>query len=108
MNVRETANIRPELRMSKAAFIEWDAGEGQRCELVGGRVIMMPRPSENHGIIVTNLVVLLRTRLDRKQWTVIAEFGLDTGPETLRYPDIVVYPKRVRQSLHNQHADPAR
>jgi Uma2 family endonuclease len=92
MNIRETVNVRPELRMSKAAFIEWDAGEGQRCELVGGRVVMMPRPSENHGIIVTNLVVLLRTRLDRKQWTVIAEFGLDTGPETLRYPDIVVYP----------------
>ncbi len=85
-------NIRPELRMSKAAFIDWNAGEGQRCELVGGRVVMMPRPSENHGIIVTNLVVLLRTRLDRKQWTVIAEFGLDTGPETLRYPDVVVYP----------------
>jgi len=38
-------NIRPDLRMSKAAFIEWDAGEGQRCELVGGRVVMMPRPS---------------------------------------------------------------
>jgi Uma2 family endonuclease len=92
MNIRETVNVGPDLRMSKAAFIEWDAGEGQRCELVGGRVVMMPRPSEKHGIIVTNLVVLLRTRLDGKQWTVIAEFGLDTGPETLRYPDIVVYP----------------
>jgi Uma2 family endonuclease len=30
--------------------------------------------------------------LDRKQWEVIAEFGLDTGPETLRYPDVFVYP----------------
>jgi hypothetical protein len=29
-------NIRPDLRMSKAAFIDWDAGEGRRCELVGG------------------------------------------------------------------------
>jgi Uma2 family endonuclease len=85
-------NVRPELRMSKAAFLEWDAGEGQRCELVGGRVVMMARPSQDHGMIVSNLVVLLRTRLNRTQWTVIAEFGLDTGPETLRYPDIVVYP----------------
>ena len=85
-------NVRPELRMSKAAFVEWDAGEGQRCELVGGRVVMMPRPSQDHGTIVTNLVVLLRTRLDRRQWKVIAEFGLDTGPDTLRYPDVVVYP----------------
>jgi Uma2 family endonuclease len=85
-------NVRPDLRMSKAAFLEWDAGEGQRCELVGGHVVMMARPSQNHGKIVTNLVVLLRTALDWKQWEVIAEFGLDTGPDTLRYPDIVVYP----------------
>ena len=93
-------NVRPELRMSKAGFIEWDAGEGQRCELVGGRVVMMPRPSQAHGKIVTNLVVLLRTGLDRKQWEVIAEFGLDTGPETLRYPDIVVYPAGSPDKSH--------
>jgi Uma2 family endonuclease len=37
-----------------------------------------------------NLAMLLRTRLDPKQWVVVAEFGLDAGPETLRYPDIVV------------------
>ncbi len=85
-------NIRPDLRMSKAAFLEWDAGEGQRCELVGGRVVMMPRPSQAHGVIVANLIVLLRAKLDLKQWLVIAEFGLDTGPQTLRYPDLVVYP----------------
>jgi Uma2 family endonuclease len=84
-------NVRPDLRMSKAAFIEWDAGE-RRCELVGGRVVMMPRPSRSHGVIVTNLTVLLRARLDPKQWDVIVEFGLDTGPDTLRYPDIVVFP----------------
>src|SRR6266403_4242131 len=83
-------NVRPNRRMTKAAFIEWDAGEGQRCELVGGRVVMMPRPSLAHGMIVMNLGVLLRAKLDPKQWVVIAEFGLDTGPETLRYPDIVV------------------
>ena len=69
-------NIRPDLRMSKAAFIEWDAGEGQRCELVGGRVVMMPRPSLAHGMIVMNLGVLLRAKLDPKQWIVIAEFDL--------------------------------
>jgi Uma2 family endonuclease len=84
-------NVWPDLRMSKAAFIDWDAGEGQRCELVGGRVVMMARPSQNHGTIVTNLLILLRAQLDRKEWAVISEFGTDTGPETLRYPDIVVF-----------------
>lgn len=87
-----TMNIRPDLRMSKAAFINWDAGEGQRCELAGGRVVMMPRPSRAHGVIVINLALLLRAKLDPKQWDVIMEFGLDTGPDTLRYPDIVVFP----------------
>jgi Uma2 family endonuclease len=94
MNRRDeaTMNVRPDLRMSKAAFIEWDAGEGQRCELVGGRVVMMPRPSQAHGVIVTNLTLLLRARLDPRHRHVVMEFGLDTGPDTLRYPDIVVFP----------------
>jgi Uma2 family endonuclease len=83
-------NIQPNLRMSKAAFIEWSAGEEERCELVGGRVVMMPRPSLAHGMIIMNLAQLLRAQLDPKQWVVVAEFGADTGPETLRYPDVVV------------------
>ena len=83
-------NVQPNLRMTKAAFIEWSATAEERCELAGGRVVMMPRPSLAHGMIVMNLAFLLRTRLDLKQWVVIAEFGLDAGPETLRYPDIVV------------------
>jgi Uma2 family endonuclease len=83
-------NIQPNQRLSKVAFIEWGATEEERYELVGGRVVMMPRPSLAHGLIVGNLYVALRTRLDRKQWVVIQEYGLDAGPETLRYPDIVV------------------
>jgi hypothetical protein len=57
-------NIQPNQRMSKAAFIGWGATE-ERYELVGGRVIMMPRPSLAHGLIVGNLYVALRSRLDR-------------------------------------------
>ena len=84
-------NVRPDLRMSKAAFIEWDAGEGQRCELVGGHVVMAPRLSQAHGVIVSNLAALLCSKLVPKQWDVIMGFGVDTGPDTLRYPDIVVF-----------------
>jgi Uma2 family endonuclease len=83
-------NVQPNLRMDKAAFIEWSAVEEERYELVNGRVVMMPRPARAHGLIVTNLIVGLRHRLDPTQWVVIAEFGLDAGPETLRYPDVVV------------------
>src|SRR5260370_30919583 len=83
-------NIQPTQRMSKAAFIGWGATEEERYELVGGRIVMMPRPSLAHGLIVGNLYVGLHSPLDRKQWVVIQEYGLDAGPETLRYPDIVV------------------
>jgi Uma2 family endonuclease len=83
-------NIQPNVPMSKAAFIEWGATEEERYELVGGRVVKMPRPSLAHSLIVGNLYVALRNRLDRKQWSVIQEFGLDAGPDTLRYPNIVV------------------
>jgi Uma2 family endonuclease len=83
-------NIQPNLHMDKTGFLAWMQANEERCELAGGRVVMMPRPSRSHGLIVSNLVVTLRNQLDPHQWVVIPEFGLDTGPQTLRYPDIVV------------------
>jgi Uma2 family endonuclease len=83
-------NIQPHLPTDKAGFLAWTPANEQRYELVEGRVVMMPRPSRSHGLIVSNLVVALRGRLDPHQWVVIPEFGLDSGPQTLRYPDIVV------------------
>jgi hypothetical protein len=62
--------------MDKAAFLAWAEGRDERYELVEGRVVMMTRPRLAHAIIVRNLLLALHGRLDRKQWTVIAEFGL--------------------------------
>jgi Uma2 family endonuclease len=83
-------NIQTTPRMSKAAFFAWAEGFEERCELVEGAVMMMTRISRDHGIIAGNLFTALRSRLDPKAWQVIAEFGLDAGPDTVRYPDIVV------------------
>src|SRR5580704_8102825 len=83
-------NIQTSPRMSKAAFLASTKGTEKRCELVRGRVVMMTGISRNHGMIAANLLVALRNRLDGEMWQVIAEFGLDTGPDTVRYPDIVV------------------
>jgi Uma2 family endonuclease len=80
----------PNLRMDKAAFLAWHRGNEGRYELAGGRVVMMTGASRRHGKIVGNLYVALRRQFDHALWDVIAEFGLDAGPETLRYPDIVV------------------
>jgi Uma2 family endonuclease len=84
MNVQLPAHI------DKPTFLAWVQGREERYELAEGRVIMMVGASRAHGLIVGNLFVMLREQLDPRQWTVIAEFGLDAGPKTLRYPDIVV------------------
>jgi len=83
-------NVQLPVQMDKSAFLAWVQGREERYELVEGRVIMMVGASRAHGLIVTNLVVLLRRELDSQRWEIIPDFGLDAGPDTLRYPDIVV------------------
>ena len=51
---------------------------------------MMTGATMRHGLIVGNLFELLRGRLDRKQWIVLTDFGIDVRPGTVRYADIVV------------------
>jgi Uma2 family endonuclease len=77
------------VHLDKQAFLAWVQGREERYELVGGHVVMMTGASRNHGRIVSNLVFALRSQLN-PQWEIIADFGLDSGPKTLRYPDIVV------------------
>jgi len=83
-------NVQSNLHMDKPAFRAWMQATEGRYELAGGRVVMMPGASRVHARIVRKLVIALSDRLDPRQWEVIAEFGLDAGPETLRYPDVVV------------------
>jgi Uma2 family endonuclease len=83
-------NIQLPIHLDKPGFLAWVQRREERYELVDGRVVMMVGASRGHGLIVSNLVVLLRGQLDLAEWAVIADFGLDAGPKTLRYPDIVV------------------
>jgi Uma2 family endonuclease len=83
-------NVQLPAHMNKSAFLAWVQGREGRYELVEGRVIMMVGASRAHGLIVRNLIVLLDRQLDSTRWAVIPDFGLDAGPETLRYPDIMV------------------
>ena len=82
-------NVQLPIQMDKSAFLTWVQGREERYELVDGRVVMMTGASRNHGRIIRNVLALLSAQLD-PQWEPIAEFGLDAGPRTLRYPDIVV------------------
>jgi Uma2 family endonuclease len=83
-------NVQPDLQMDKAAFLAWVEGREGRYELAGGHVSMMTGGTMGHGLIVGNLFELLRALLDRKRWVVVTEFGVDVGPRTIRYPDVVV------------------
>jgi Uma2 family endonuclease len=83
-------NVQLPLHMDKAAFLNWVQGREGRFELANGRTIMMVGASRTHGLIVSNLMAILRGQLDPREWSVMADFGLDAGPETLRYPDVVV------------------
>src|SRR5262245_18346502 len=83
-------NVQLPLHMDKPSFLAWVQEREGRYELADGRVVMMVGASRAHGLIVGNLFMILRAQLDAQQWTVIAEFGLDAGEKTLRYPDIVV------------------
>jgi Uma2 family endonuclease len=76
--------------MDKTAFLDWMQRQEEPHELVGGRVVKKARSSKAHAMIVGNLVALLHGQLDPRQWAVLMHFGLDAGPRTLRYPDVVV------------------
>jgi Uma2 family endonuclease len=83
-------NVQPQLPMDNATFLDWVQGREERYELAGGRVVMMTGATRRHGVVVGNLFELLRARLDRNQWVVFTDFGIDVRPGTIRYPDIVV------------------
>jgi hypothetical protein len=83
-------NVQPQLPMDNAAFLDWVQGRLERYELAGGRVVMVTGGTMRHDLIVGNLFELLRRGVDRKRCLVLTEFGIDAGPGTVRYADIVV------------------
>jgi Uma2 family endonuclease len=83
-------NVQPGLYMDKAAFLAWADGREGRYELAEGRVFMMTGGTLDHSLIAGNLLEMLRARLKGTSWVVLVEFGVDVGPRTIRYPDLVV------------------
>src|SRR6202166_4357268 len=84
-------NVQLELRMDKPAFLTWVQAHEGRYELAENRVVMMTGGSRGHAIIVRRLATPLERGLENKQWTVLtSDFGVDLGPSTVRYPDVVV------------------
>jgi Uma2 family endonuclease len=84
-------NVQLDLRMGKPEFLAWAQAHEGRFELVEGRVVMTTGGSRGHGTIVRRLANALEKRLDGRRWAVwTSDFGVDIGPDTIRYPDVVV------------------
>ena len=84
-------NIQLDLRMDKPEFLAWVQAHEGRYELAGNRVVMMTGGSRGHAIITRRLATALEKRLDGHRWTVLtSDFGVDLGPSTVRYHDVVV------------------
>jgi Uma2 family endonuclease len=82
-------NVTLPVQLDKLSFLAWVQGREGRYELAGGRVVMMVGASRGHAVIVMNLAALIRPQID-PQLAVLADFGLDVGENTLRYPDMMV------------------
>jgi Uma2 family endonuclease len=84
-------NVQLDLRMDKSEFLTWMQAHEGHYELAGSRVVMMTGGSRGHAILVRRIAAALEKRLDAKRWTVLtSDFGVDLGPSTVRYPDVVV------------------
>jgi Uma2 family endonuclease len=83
-------NIALPVHLDTSGFLAWVRQREGRYELADGRVVMMVGASRAHGIIVSNLIVMLHAQLDPKAWTALADFGLSAGTATLRYPDVMI------------------
>jgi Uma2 family endonuclease len=83
-------NVQLPVHMDQQAFLAWAERQEERYELDRGRVIMMTEGSREHWQIAFSLAKALDARLDAEQFIVVPEFGVDLGPSTIRFPDVVV------------------
>ena len=84
-------SIQLDRRMDKSAFLTWVQAHEGRYELAGSHVVMVTGGSRGHALLVRRLAAALEKRLDSDRWTVLtSDFGVDLGPSTVRYPDVLV------------------
>ncbi|HTZ02278.1 MAG TPA: Uma2 family endonuclease [Xanthobacteraceae bacterium] len=83
-------NVQLPVQMDQQHFLAWVQGREERYELDRGRVIMMTGGSRAHWQITANLLKALAARLDPDRFAVLPEFGVDLGPNSIRFPDVVV------------------
>jgi hypothetical protein len=76
--------------IDKREFFAWGERQDGRYELVQGNAVMTPPSMRVHALTRMNLFSSISARLDTAKWEIFSNFGVDTGPTSVRYPDIVV------------------
>ena len=83
-------NTHARVPMDKHAFFDWGESQEGRYELKDGRIVMMVGAGRRHADISADMVFALKSRLDRKAWSVTtAEFAVEIDGD-IRYPDVLV------------------
>ena len=79
-------------RLSADEFLRWVSAEEDRFELVDGRVVrLMAGAKQSHNVATSNLVATLSPQGKRAGCrTTSSDTAVRTGPESVRYPDVVV------------------
>lgn len=82
-------------RMTRDEFLAWAEVQEAKYEFDGFDAVAMTRPLVNHGRAVVNLLVALKTRLAGTGCEPLAEAGVATIGDAVRYPDVLVTCARV-------------
>jgi Uma2 family endonuclease len=78
--------------MTKDAFLAWVERREERYEFSGGRVTMMVRVTRNHSRVTTNLIFVLKSRLESERYDILAEAFAVHADDSVRFPDVLVEP----------------
>ena len=79
--------------MSIEQFFTWAEKYPERVELVYGTPRMLEYGTFQHSRLKTSVLLRLVNELDQSQFDVaVGNFALQTGPQSIRFPDIMVLP----------------
>ncbi|NDW04931.1 Uma2 family endonuclease [Jiella sp. 40Bstr34] len=78
--------------VSAGEFLRWVCAQDGRFELVDGRIFrMMTGAKQSHNVVTANIVATLLPQARRGGCrTTSSDTAVRTGPQTIRYPDVVV------------------
>ena len=86
-------NLHQPTKMSIEQFGAWLEGQERKHELVRGVPKLLPNVRLNHNRIAANICAQLVRQLEDRQYEfAMGDFAVQTGPDSVRYADVMVFP----------------